>query len=169
MDPAFLQASLDGELDFAATHLGVSLPVIWPEKPDLLRLRLQQINSDPSIQQWSLRGMCHRETSELVGQIGFHSYPGAEYLDDWLPGAVEFGFTVFSSYRRQGYAKEAARAVMEWAYKMHGVSKFVLTISPDNIASQSLAAQLGFTRIGSHEDEIDGTEDVLALHYKSTT
>ena len=34
-------------------------------------------------------------------------------------------------------------------------------VAPGNTASQNLAAQLGFKRIGSHMDEIDGEEDVL--------
>jgi ribosomal-protein-alanine N-acetyltransferase len=165
MTPAFLQASLDGDRYAAARHLGVNLPLDWPENRDLLSLRLQQLHTDPTLQPWLLRAMCHREKSEMVGHIGFHTSPGAEYLDNWLPGAAEFGFTVFPTHRRQGYAKEATQAVMQWAHEMHGVSGFVLTISPDNIPSQSLATKLGFNRIGSHEDEVDGTEDIFALQY----
>jgi RimJ/RimL family protein N-acetyltransferase len=41
------------------------------------------------------------------------------------------------------------------------VTKFVLSIRPDNAASQALAAELGFVRVGSHPDEVDGLEDVL--------
>ena len=169
MTPAFLQASLDSDRYAAARHLGVYLPLNRSENTDLLSLRLQQLHTDPTLQPWLLRAMCHREKSEMVGYIGFHTSPGAEYLDNWLPGAVEFGFSVFPTHRRQGYAKEAAQAVMQWAYKMHAVTKFVLTIAPDNTPSQSLAAQLGFNRIGSQEDEVDGTEDVFALQYETAT
>jgi RimJ/RimL family protein N-acetyltransferase len=37
----------------------------------------------------------------------------------------------------------------------------VLSIRPDNTASQALAAGLGFVRIGSHIDDVDGLEDIL--------
>lgn len=99
----------------------------------------------------------------MIGHIGFHTAPGAEYLRSWSPGAVEFGFGVFSPYRRQGYAREASLALMRWAHSVHGVKKFVVSIGPDNIASQALAAQLGFNRIGSQMDELDGVEDILEL------
>ena len=50
---------------------------------------------------------------------------------------------------------------MKWACEAHGVRRFVLSIRPDNIPSQALAAQLGFVRIGSHIDEVDGLEEIL--------
>jgi RimJ/RimL family protein N-acetyltransferase len=50
---------------------------------------------------------------------------------------------------------------MRWAHQIHGVTRFVLSIRPDNIASQALAAGLGFVRIGSHIDEVDGLEEIL--------
>ncbi len=52
---------------------------------------------------------------------------------------------------------------MRWARDVHGVTGFVLSISPANLPSQALAASLGFTRIGEHMDEVDGVEDVLSL------
>jgi len=97
----------------------------------------------------------------MVGHIGFHAAPGAEYFRPFSPGAVEFGFTVFPDFRRQGYAREASLALMRWARQTHQVTKFVLSIRPDNAISQALAAQLGFVRVGTHLDEIDGLEDVL--------
>jgi hypothetical protein len=45
-----------------------------------------------------------------------------------------------------------------------GVADFVMTIRPDNVASQSLARGLGFVRRGFHIDEVDGVEDVLERH-----
>ena len=99
----------------------------------------------------------------MVGHIGFHTGPAPDYLEPYSPGAVEFGFEVFPDFRRQGFAREASVALMQWARQTHGVQKFVLSISPGNGPSQSLAQQLGFVRIGSHMDEVDGPEDVLEL------
>ena len=48
---------------------------------------------------------------------------------------------------------------MRWARETHGQRDFVLSIAPDNVASQGVAARLGFGRIGSHVDEDDGPED----------
>ena len=169
--PPFLCASLDGELSQAETILELSLPAGWPTctEPgwpncrDVLALRLQQLEEDPTVQPWLLRAMVPRGSRFMAGYIGFHTAPGAAYLQPYSADAVELGFTVFPPYRRRGYAREACRALIGWARKCHGVTRFVMTIRPDNVASQSLAASLGFVYIGSHIDEVDGLEEILEL------
>ena len=165
----FLRASLDGDLSQAETILNMPLPAgwpvcaepSWPDCRDVLALRLQQLEEDPTAQPWLLRAMVPRGTRIIAGYIGFHSPPGAAYLQPYSPDAVEVGFSVFPPFRRRGYAREACRALIGWARECHGVLRFVMTIRPDNVASQSLAASLGFVRIGSHIDEVDGLEDIL--------
>ena len=169
LTPAFLRASLDGDPCQAENLIQLSLPPGWPvctepgwpDCRDLLSLRLQQIEDEPTIQPWLLRAIAPRDSRVMAGYIGFHTTPGAEYLQPYSPGAVEFGFTVFPAYRRQGYAREASCALMSWAHQSHGITRFVMSISPYNAASQSLAESLGFVRIGSHLDEVDGVEDIL--------
>ena len=161
LTPAFLRASLEGNVLEAEKLLGFSLPAGWPDCRDVLELRLRQLESDPGLQPWLLRAVALRRERVMVGHIGFHAAPGAEHLQSNSPGAAEFGFEIFPSFQRQGYAREAATALMQWANADHGVTRFILSIRPDNIASQALAAKLGFTRIGSHIDEVDGLEDIL--------
>ena len=107
--------------------------------------------------------MVRRSDRIMIGRIRLHEAAGPAHLQDISPGAAEFGFEVFEPFRRQGFAREASLALMYWATARHGVTRFVLTIRADNLPSQALAAQLGFTRIGEHVDEIDGLEDILEL------
>jgi ribosomal-protein-alanine N-acetyltransferase len=162
MTPAFLRASLQCDLPQAERELQASVPSEWPgEHTDVLSLRLKQLDDEPTLQPWLLRAMVHRGTGVMIGHIGFHTAPGAAYLRPFSPGGVELGFTVFPSFRRQGYAREASIALMGWARRRHDVRSFVMSIRPGNAPSQALAAQLGFVRVGSHVDEVDGPEDVL--------
>jgi [ribosomal protein S5]-alanine N-acetyltransferase len=163
LTPEFMRASLNQELVEAERILGVSLPTDWPDCPRLLEMRLKQLEEDPSLQPWLLRTMVLRSNRAAVGHIGFHEAPGPEHYREIAPGAAEFGFTVYSPFQRRGYAREASLALMQWAHQSQGVTRFVLTIRPDNAPSQALASQLGFVRIGSHIDEIDGLEDILEL------
>lgn len=163
MGPEFLRASLSGDRSRAAAIMGITLPADWPSIPEILEMRLGQLEEDPALESWLLRAMVLRETGAMVGHIGFHTAPGPEYLEPWSPGAVEFGFTVSEDHRRRGYAREAAEGMMRWAAGEPGVRAFVLTISPDNHPSQALAAVLGFRRIGEHVDEVDGIEEIFEL------
>jgi RimJ/RimL family protein N-acetyltransferase len=159
----FMRASIAGDRAEAERLLGVPLPVDWPDCKELLALRLGQLENDPSLTPWLLRAMVLRDERAVVGFIGFHQAPGPEHYREIAPGAAEFGFQVDEPFQRRGFAREAAVALMEWASREHGVTKFVLTIRPDNLPSQALAAGLGFVRIGSHIDEVDGEEDILEL------
>lgn len=161
---AFIRASIRHERAEAERLLGVPLPADWPGHRDsLLSLRLSQIDADPSLEAWLLRAIVLRDERTFVGHIGFHTGPNPSYLLPYSQGAIEFGFAVEERYRRRGYAREASLALMRWARVEHGVTKFIMTIRPDNLPSQALAAGLGFVRIGSHIDEVDGLEEILEL------
>lgn len=161
MTPAFLRASLAGDLSEAGGLLGLTLPGTWPDVHGLLALRLAQLESEPALQPWLLRAIGLRSSGDMVGYIGFHTAPGPAYLQPWSPGGAEFGFTIFPPHRRRGYAREASLALMQWARDVHEVTSFVVTISPGNGPSLALAAALGFVRVGAHIDDVDGPEDVF--------
>jgi RimJ/RimL family protein N-acetyltransferase len=164
MTAAFLRASLCGDLVEAERQIGLALPTTWPDIRTVLQLRLDQLESEPDVQPWLLRAIGLPDKREMVGHIGFHGPPGADHLRPWSHRAAEFGFSVFPPHRRRGYAREAASALMQWARDAHGVTTFMLTISPANAASLALAAGLGFTRVGAHVDDIDGPEDIFLLN-----
>lgn len=161
LTPAFLRAMLEHDLGAAERVLDMPLPDGLLDSCDVFALRLEQLETEPALQPWLLRAIALRESREVIGHIGFHTGPNPEYLRPIAPGVVEFGFTVYPPFQRQGYAREASQALMRWAHQVHGVTKFVLSIRSDNTASQALAAGLGFVRIGSHIDEVDGLEDIL--------
>lgn len=166
LDSKALEYSLKEDADALQSFLGADVPPDWFAAKALIELRYQQIIRTPEYQPWSLRAMILREKGMLIGHIGFHTQPGASYLQPYAPNGVEFGFTVFPDFRRNGYAREASLALMEWAHQQWSVSEFVLTISPDNVPSLRLAQSLGFKKIGSHVDEVDGVEDIYRLDYQ---
>ena len=153
------------DVDALGESLGAEVPDNWFDEKELIDLRYQQIVRNPEYQTWSLRAINLREAGKMIGHIGFHTKPGASYLQPYAPNGVEFGFTIFPEFRRNGYAREASIAVMEWAHQQHSVPEFVLTISPDNLPSLKLARSLGFIKVGSHIDEVDGVEDIYRLDY----
>jgi len=165
LTPEVLRRSLAGDAASVERLLGVSVPAAWYAAGDLIAFRLQQLTEDPTYLPWSLRGMVLPAERNMVGYIGFHTQPGHPYLEPYAPHGVEFGFQVFPPYRRQGYAREACKAVMKWAHEQHQVTEFILSISPTNIPSLGLAKSLGFEKVGSHIDEHDGLEEIFRLRY----
>ena len=165
LTPAVLRAVLAGNQSEAGELLGISTPASWLMPRDSMELRLSQIEANPRLQPWLVKAISLRRLGIVVGDIGFHTEPGPEYLAELSPGGVEFGYGVLEPYRRRGIAMEASEALMRWALDMHQVRRFVLSISPDNRPSLGVAAKLGFRKIGSQIDELDGPEDIFEKSY----
>ena len=157
---ALYEASLRGDATALALALGCVVPGEWYDYRGLMSMRLTQLCADPSLEPWLLRAIVLRSERTVVGRIGFHTSPNPGYLRDIAPGAVEFGYAVFPPWRRNGYAREACIALMRWAETEHQVRRFILSISPTNVASLGIAHQLGFIRIGEQLDDEDGIEDI---------
>ncbi len=155
--------TLDALLSGHASSIdGVALPAHWVGQSErVLRRRLEQASADPERAKWLMRAMVLRETREFVGRIGFHGEPGVNALG--AGDAVELGYTVEPAFRRRGFAEEAIRGMLDWA-RARSVSRFLLSISPDNAPSLALAAKLGFREVTRVIDEEgDGPEIVFQL------
>lgn len=158
MGPVMLEALLAGNHIRAAQIGGFHIPDDLILSKSLLQMRLEQIQINPKLNPWSVRAIVIKKTKMMCGHIGFHSDPGPEDLKDVAADGVEMGYSVVESFRKQGYAKEAAFTLMRWAFEIHQQRCFILSIAPDNVASLAMAHSMGFRKIGSHIDEEDGLE-----------
>jgi ribosomal-protein-alanine N-acetyltransferase len=159
MTPAFFEAAIGGDTAQAAQLLGVAIPSEWWPVSHYTVDRVEQARRTPALQPWLERAIVLRSTQTMVGNIAFHMAHEPEEVRPLGAGGVEFGYTIFAPFRRQGYATEACQVLMTWA-QQQGVSRFILTIRPDNLPSLRIAAHFGFSKIGSHIDEEDGLEDI---------
>lgn len=160
--PAALRALLEGDRAKASRLAGCDLAAFPDDELSIAKVRLKDLGDDPDYLPWSLRAMALKPDLRFVGHFNFHTRPNADYLKELAPGAVEMGYFVLPEFRRRGLAEEAALGMMDWAGRTHGVSWFVVSISPENAPSLAMARKLGFARIGGHIDEEDGYEDILA-------
>ena len=161
MTPSFLECTCRGRHAEAEAIIGMRIPELWFECVSFAALRLRQFERGATSQPWLPRAVTFRGSGQMVGYIGFHTPPAPDYLKDLCPRGVEFGYTVFPAFRRQRVAWEASRALIQWASREHGVSSFVVSVSPSNLASLALISKMGFRRIGSHLDDEDGPEDIF--------
>lgn len=110
---------------------------------------------------WAIRGygffsLEHKESGEWVGRVG------PWYPEGW-PGP-EVGWTISPDYLRQGYASEAARASIDYAFNTLGWSRLIHVILEGNEASIALAQKLGSTLIGAQQG-LPGVTDEKVLIY----
>ncbi len=84
-------------------------------------------------------------TGETVGDLCFKGPPGER-------AEVEIGYGINEGEWGRGYATEAAKAAMEWAFSQSGVYWFMAESAPDNAASLRVIEKLGLTPAGEGEE-----------------
>jgi len=91
-----------------------------------------------------------KQTGEMIGQCGVtrQLWNGEEML--------EVGYLFRHSHWHQGYATEAARACMEYAFNVLGASEVCSIIRNNNIPSQRVALRNGMRK----------AEGVMVKHYR---
>lgn len=91
-----------------------------------------------------------KQTGEMIGQCGVtrQLWNGEEML--------EVGYLFRHSHWHQGYATEAARACMEYAFDVLGASEVCSIIRDNNIPSQRVALRNGMRK----------AEGVMVKHYR---
>jgi [ribosomal protein S5]-alanine N-acetyltransferase len=129
--------------------LGANIPDDWPnqEFADALPVFAQWLLEDVSYAEW-VGLIIHREDNTLIGDIGFKGRPNAD-------GSVEIGYGIVPSYRNQGYASEAARAMVEWAFSHDDVQRVLANCLNDNIASIRVLEHIGMRQVGASGPLLD--------------
>jgi RimJ/RimL family protein N-acetyltransferase len=89
---------------------------------------------------WTLHGagmfvVEEKSSGQFAGRVGPWSPPG------W-PG-FEIGWGIAARFRGKGYAAEAARASIDWAFATFEIDRVVHCIDRENVASQNVARRLG--------------------------
>ena len=100
---------------------------------------------------------CKQAIIETVTGMAI-GYVGVDYFELRGEQRLEFGYRLISESRRQGFATEAALAILELARETwHG--QLFAFIDPQNHASRNVLSKLGFglvelTRIKGHDVEL---------------
>jgi RimJ/RimL family protein N-acetyltransferase len=101
---------------------------------------------------WAMRGYGYyaveeKASGQLVGRVGFTDSAA------W-PG-FELGWTIAPEHQRKGYASEAARMLLPYAFDALDRSHVISLIHPDNTPSRRVAERLGET--------VEGETEVLTM------
>ena len=93
--------------------------------------------------------LVERATGTVVGSGGYKGPPGPD-------GTVEIAYGVEPEHRGRGYAKEAAAALVEYAFDTARARVVRAHTRPENSASARVLTACGFERIGEVLDPEDG-------------
>lgn len=109
------------------------------EESDLLAARILQHFDEHGFGQWIVE---RREDGAFLGVLGLAR---VSFEAAFTP-AVEIGWRFNVAYWRQGYALEAARAALDFAFEQLQLEEVVAFTVPANLPSQGLMQRLGMIR-----------------------
>ncbi|MFE3190594.1 GNAT family N-acetyltransferase [Nocardia sp. NPDC059240] len=152
------RALADGDLTAANAVSPVPLTAHFAEpewRGTWLRRRVQ-VEREPESAAWVTGVVWDERRRVAVGRAGFHGTPDES-------GMVEIGYAVDPAHRRRGYARAALESLLRRAAREPRVRTVRVSISPDNLASNQLAAQYGFVETGRQWDDEDGLEIIYEI------
>lgn len=89
-----------------------------------------------------------RKDKKVIGWGGL--FPAREEDEGW---GLELGFLVGAPFRGKGYALEACRAILGYAWEELGAERIRIRTDRRNTAAIALARRLGFVRTGAEGGE----------------
>lgn len=113
------------------------------------RALIDRINAHQEQHGYSLYAVELKATGEMIGFVGLMY---RDFEAHFTP-VVEIGWRLASTHWNQGYATEAARAVLDYAFSVLGLKEIVSFTSEINMPSRRVMEKLGFTH--NPKDDFD--------------
>lgn len=134
-DAPMLLSAIDASLD----DLRRFTPWVIPDAPPLptLSARLGMFTDQFDTGEAWIYGIFDTDQTRVIGQVGLYARIGA--------GALELGYFVRTDAAGNGFATEAARALIEAAFSDTSVARIEIRCDADNEGSISIARRLSFT------------------------
>ena len=102
-----------------------------------------RINNEFATKGFGLYAIELKSTGEFIGYVGLHEIA---FDADFTPG-TEIGWRLDAAHHNQGYATEAAKAVLKLARKA-GLKQLYSFTAKENKPSQRVMQKIGMTSIG---------------------
>lgn len=135
-----------------AQMLGVSLADDWmggDEARKAIPYSYNYLKSHPEASGWWMHLFMHTEEKALMGLGGFKGVADAS-------GMVEIGYSIAPAYRRQGFATEAARALIDYAFSHPHVTRVDAHTLPERNPSTKVLQAAGMRFVGIVQDPDEG-------------
>lgn len=108
-DEIILQKIIEGDSRLA-NYLQIVVPESWSEfGVPIFQFSLERLREDPSSAPWWTYLIILKSTNTLIGNCGFKGCPDRN-------ATVEIGYEISPSFRNQGFATEAAGALIGHAF-----------------------------------------------------
>jgi RimJ/RimL family protein N-acetyltransferase len=117
-----------------------------PYMADALPVVRDRLRERPAEAPWWNWLAVDRASGRAVGSVAFAGPPGAD-------GAVLVGYAMYGEFEGRGYATEAVRAMVAWAFGQPGVREVRALAPVWNTPALRVAENVGMRPVASQEDD----------------
>lgn len=103
---------------------------------------LEDLKADPSLYGWGVWLAIVKNSNKIIGDLGFKGKPDTR-------NTVEIGYSITGSEQNKGYATEALKGIIAWAFNDDRVDKITAECQTDNIPSIKVLKKLNMENIRS--------------------
>ncbi len=99
------------------------------------------------------------DSNEIIGSCGYNSL-------DFENAKAEIGYDIAKSFWGKGYASEAIRSLLDYAFSSLNLNRIEAKVEPGNVNSIKLLHKLDFTFVGSLRqcERVDGKFKDLSIY-----
>ncbi|QOR66230.1 GNAT family N-acetyltransferase [Cytobacillus suaedae] len=112
---------------------------------DHVHFSLEEYEKDQSTLGWGVWFVQRLDTGETIGDIGFKGKPDPD-------GVVEVGYGIALNAHNKGYATEAVKALINWAFSTNKVTTIKAECLEDNFPSIKVLKKIGMKQTGKHDN-----------------
>ncbi|WP_242319681.1 GNAT family N-acetyltransferase [Bacillus cereus group sp. BfR-BA-01349] len=109
---------------------------------------VENVKQDSALLPWGTWYVLRKEDDSVLGDIGFKGKPKEDQT-------VEIGYGFIEKYWNQGYATEAVRELIDWAFKTGEVETIIAETLIDNYSSMRVLEKLHMKRVNATETMIN--------------
>ena len=105
---------------------------------------VMNVKKDATLLPWGAWYVLRKEDDSVLGDIGFKGKPNEDQT-------VEIGYGFIEKYWNQGYATEAVKELIDWAFKTGEVETIIAETLLDNYSSMRVLEKLHMKRVNATE------------------
>ncbi|MGK8428306.1 GNAT family N-acetyltransferase [Bacillus cereus] len=109
---------------------------------------VENVKQDEALLPWGAWYVLRKEDDSVLGDIGFKGKPNEDQT-------VEIGYGFIEKYWNQGYATEAVKELIDWAFKTGEVETIIAETLLDNYSSMRVLEKLHMKRVNATETMIN--------------
>jgi ribosomal-protein-alanine N-acetyltransferase len=121
----------------------------WPDMDVLETLpriinNLTKVGYPTGFESWMI---IKKDTKEIIGDLGFKGFNDKDEN-------IDIGYGIIKEERRKGFAEEAVREIIKWAFSNEKIKEITANCLTSNSSSINLLNKLNFTKISVENEMI---------------